>query len=583
MGQPELPAAGGGPADQPEVLIAGGGPVGLTLAIELGQLGIRCELVDKRPRPGRLPKMERCNARTMEHFRRMGIADRVRAAGLPADVPMDVFVCAGDLTRPPLVHHTYPSVARLRETGRQVNDGSLPLEPYQLISQYTLEPLLRQVAEATPGVTVRFSSELTGFTQDGDGVTATVRSPGGAGGAGRATEGSATREHAVRASYLVGCDGGGSTVRGQLGIELRGDSLLTMRQALFHCPDLFARIPMGKGRHYHFADERSSFLIVQDDTRHFSLHATAGSDEEMPRLFESLAGMPVLYETLYVGQWTQRLMLADRYRDGRVFLAGDAAHLVIPTGGLGMNTGVGDAVDLAWKLAGTLRGWGGPLLLGSYEAERRLVGARNVTASRQASRGRRTWRAAWRPEITADGAEGARARAELAAIADREQRWSNDLLGIELGYRYTGSPLIAHEAGDGPDPDSFSYTPTTWPGTRLPHIWLDDGTPIQDRLGRCFTLLHAPGTDGSDAAGRLGRAFARIGAPFAALELHASAAADAYENHRLILVRPDLHVVWRGHDRMPDPDALAALATGRGGNEGGGTVTWPRSCRNTPR
>jgi 2-polyprenyl-6-methoxyphenol hydroxylase-like FAD-dependent oxidoreductase len=533
----------------PDVLIAGGGPVGLTLAIELGQLGIRAELVDKRPRPGRLPKMERCNARTMEHFRRMGIADRVRAAGLPADVPMDVFICAGDLTRPPLVRHAYPSVSELKETGRHVNDGSMPLEPYQLISQYTLEPLLRQIAEATPGVAIRFGRELTGFSQDTDGVTAWVRS----------TEGQ-TADQAVRASYLVGCDGADSTVRRQLSVELRGESLLTLRQALFHCPELFARIPIGKGRHYHFADDRSSFLIVQDDTRHFSLHATSNSDADMPRLFESLAGMPVAYETLYVGQWTQRLMLADRYRDRRVFLAGDAAHLVIPTGGLGMNTGVGDAVDLAWKLAGTLRGWGGPCLLESYEAERRPTGARNIAASRKAARGRRTWRAAWRPEITADSEAGARARADLAEVADREQRWSNDLFGIELGYRYANSPLIAREDGEGPDPDSFDYTPTTWPGARLPHVWLDDGTAIADRLGRCFTLLHAPGAGPGTA--ELAQAFTRIGAPFAAFEMRSAVTGSVYEGHGLILVRPDLHVVWRGRGQLPNPDALAALATG---------------------
>ncbi|MCW2891615.1 MAG: 2-polyprenyl-6-methoxyphenol hydroxylase-like oxidoreductase [Actinomycetia bacterium] len=531
----------------PDVLIAGGGPVGLTLAIELGQLGVRCELVDKRPRPGRLPKMERCNARTMEFFRRMGIAGRVRAAGLPADVPMDVFICQENLTRPPLVHHAYPSVSELKEAGRQVNDGSLPLEPYQLISQYTLEPLLRQIAEATPGVSVRFGCELTGFRQDADGVTAQVRTSDG-------------QERPVRASYLAGCDGAASTVRTQLGVELRGESLLTLRQALFRCPELFARIPIGKGRHYHFADERSSFLIVQDDTRHFSLHATAGSDAEMPALFQALAGMPVMYETLYTGQWTQRLMLADRYRDRRVFLAGDAAHLVIPTGGLGMNTGAGDSVDLAWKLAGTLHGWGGPGLLASYEAERRPIGARNVAASRKAATGRRTWRAAWRPEIGADGQAGDRARAELAAIADREQRWSNDLSGIELGYRYAGSPLIAREDGQGPDPDSFTYTPTTWPGTRLPHIWLDDGTAIADHLGRCFTLLHAPGA--GPQARELCAAFARIGAPFATFEMRSAAAAPVYEDHNLILVRPDLHVVWRGHDKVPSPDELAAVATG---------------------
>jgi len=531
----------------PDVLIVGGGPVGLTLAIELGQLGIRCELVDKRPRPGRLPKMERCNARTMEHFRRMGIADRVRAAGLPADVPMDVFICQGDLTRPPLVHHAYPSVSGLKEVGRQVNDGSMPLEPYQLISQYTLEPLLRQIAETTPGVTVRFGCELTSFGQDETGVTATVRTAQGQG-------------RTVRASYLAGCDGAGSTVRHALGVELRGDSLLTLRQALFHCPDLFARIPIGKGRHYHFADDQSSFLIVQDDTRHFSLHARVDSDAQMPALFEALVGMPVVYKTLYVGQWTQRLMLADRYRDGRVFLAGDAAHLVIPTGGLGMNTGVGDAVDLAWKLAGTLRGWGGPGLLESYEAERRPIGARNVAASRKAARGRRTWRAAWRPEIALDSEEGARARSGLAEIADREQRWSNDLLGIELGYRYLNSPIIAGEDGEGPDPDSFSYTPTTWPGARLPHVWLDDGTAIADHLGRCFTLLHASGADAP--ARELAAAFARLGAPFATFEIRAAAAGPVYEGHTLILVRPDLHVVWRGRDRLPDPAALAALAVG---------------------
>jgi 2-polyprenyl-6-methoxyphenol hydroxylase-like FAD-dependent oxidoreductase len=531
-----------------EVLIVGGGPVGLTLAIELGQQGVTCELIDKRPQLGRLPKMERCNARTMENFRRAGIADRVRAAGLPRDVPMDVFVCVESVARPPLVHHRYPSIAEFTETARGVNDGSLPLEPYQLISQYTLEPLLREVAENTPGVTVRFGHELTGFDADDDGVTARVRTADG-----QAVE--------TRAGYLVGCDGGNSTVRRELGIELRGDSLLELRQALFYCPDLFERIPIGKGRHYHIADDRSSFLIVQDDTKHFSLHAVVEADEDMPRLFESVAGVPVDYETLYVGRWTQRLMLADRYRDGRVFIAGDAAHLVIPTGGLGMNTGVGDAVDLAWKLAGTLRGWGGPALLDSYERERRPVGERNVAASRKAAEGRRAWRGAWRPDIADDTTAGARTRATLAEVADREQRWSNDLLGIELGYRYQDSPVIVPEEGAGPDPDSFQYTPTTWPGARLPHIWLDDGTPLHDRLGRRYTLLHTPGAD-ADIAGLAG-AFGRLGAPFAGFEIHSAAAESVYEGHHLILVRPDLHVVWRGRDRLPEPDQLAALATGR--------------------
>ncbi len=532
-----------------DVLIVGGGPVGLTLAIELGQLGVTCQLIDRRPALGRLPKMERCNARTMENFRRLGIADRIRSAGLDGDVPMDVFVCVESVARPPLVHHHYPSVNEAKASGRLVNDGTLPAEPYQLISQYTLEPLLRDVAERTPGVTVNFGSELVGLTQDEDSVRATVRTVDGA-------------THMVHSAYLAGCDGGASTVRNELGIELQGDSMLELHQALFRCDDLFERIPIGKGRHYHVADGRSTFLIVQDDTKHFSLHAVVDDAAEMPKVFEAVAGRPVSYETLYVGKWTQRLMVADRYRQGRVFLAGDAAHLVIPTGGLGMNTGAGDATDLAWKLAGTLAGWGGPDLADSYETERRPIGMRAVAASRKASSGRRKWRMAWRPEIADDTPAGKEARTELAAIADREQRWSNDLLGIELGYRYIGSPLIADEPGEGPDPDSFQYTPTTRPGARLPHLWLSDGSAIQDHIGRCYTLLHPPGMASEALA--LGASFSRLSAPFATFEVRSAAAQLVFEGYPLVLVRPDLHVVWRGTGPPADPEALAALATGQG-------------------
>jgi 2-polyprenyl-6-methoxyphenol hydroxylase-like FAD-dependent oxidoreductase len=530
-----------------DVVIVGGGPVGLTLAIELGQQGIGCVLVDRRAAPGRLPKMERCNARTMENFRRLGIAHDVRAAGLDAAVPMDVFVCCESLVRPPLVHHRYPSVDELRARIRSTYDGSLPLEPYQLISQYTLEPLLRRVAERTAGVTVRFGHELVDLAQDRDGVTATVRTYDGA-------------DQLLHSDYLVGCDGGGSTVRDRLGIELRGESLLELRQALFRCDDLFDRIPIGKGRHYHVADDRHSFLIVQDDTKHFSLHARVERDEDMPALFERIAGMPIDYETLYVGRWTQRLMVADRYRDGRVLIAGDAAHLVIPTGGLGMNTGAGDATDLAWKLAGTLHGWGGPTLLDAYEQERRPIGERNVAASRKAAAGRRRWRAAWRPEIADPTPAGDAARAQLAAVAEREQRWSNDLVGIECGYRYDGSPLVVAEDGDGPDPDSFQYVPTTWPGARLPHLWLEDGSALQDRLGRCFALVHD--ADADLDPDHMSAAFAAVRAPFAALELAPGTLGTRFDGHPALLVRPDLHIVWRGFEQPAGPDFLAATAAG---------------------
>jgi 2-polyprenyl-6-methoxyphenol hydroxylase-like FAD-dependent oxidoreductase len=531
-----------------EVLIVGGGPVGLTLAIELGQRGVDCVLVDKRPAPGFLPKMERCNARTMEHYRRLGIADHIRSAGYPSHLPMDVFIVTS-LVDPPLVHHPYPSVDVLKQRCAHTNDGTEPLEPYQLISQYTLEPLLKAQAERTAGVEVEFGWELSSFNDDGDGVTACLT--GTADGAGRM----------VRSHYLVGCDGGNSTVRHALGFRLEGEpDIRHLRQALFHCPGLYERIPIGHGRHYHVADDRSTFLIVQDDCEHFTLHAEVDRDEDMPELFRRVVAMPIEFETLYVGVWTMRLMLADGYAAGRVMIAGDAAHLVIPTGGLGMNSGVGDVIDLGWKLEGTLRGWGGDGLLRSYEAERRPIGARNVDASGRAATGRRTWREAYRPEITDPTPAGAQARAAIARLADVHQRKSNDLLGIELGYRYLDSPIIPAEPGPSPDPNSFRYLPTATPGARLPHVWLDDGRAIQDRIGRGFSLLRFNDVD-ADTSG-LARAFEERGVPFEELPLRSNAAPSVYEND-LILVRPDLHVAWRGDETPVDPLALVDLVTGR--------------------
>src|SRR4051812_6031709 len=319
-----------------DVIIVGAGPVGLTLALDLGRRGIRCTLIEQKSAPHMWPKMERCNARSMEIYRRLGLAEKVRAAGLPSWVPMDVYIVTS-LIEPPLLHLPYPSVADAKNETAARHDGTLPLEPYQLISQYTLEPLLKSVVETLPSITVRYGCEFVSFKQDANSVTAEV------------IEGGNTS--LITAKYLVGCDGGTSNVRKQLDIELAGEgNILQLRQALYRCDDLFERIAIGKGRHYHVVDNQSTQLIVQDSTKHFTLHSVVDKDQDMATKFEETVAMPVQHETLSAGEWGQNLLLAESYGRGRVLRRGDGVHLVIPPGGRGRKTGVGDAMDLAGKL-----------------------------------------------------------------------------------------------------------------------------------------------------------------------------------------------------------------------------------------
>lgn len=500
----------------------------------------------------------------MEIFRRLGISGRLRDAGLPVEAPLDVLICAGSLAQP-LVRHRYPQVAEVLAAGFEVNDGTMPLEPHVILSQYTLEPLLREVAEATPGVTVRFGAELIDFGLVGAGVTAMVAT--------------GSRLRTFRARYLVGCDGASSTVRSTLGIPLRGEIRQPVRQALIYCPDLYERLPAGRAIQYEVVGELPCAVIAQDDTQHFVLQAPEGSPP-MAALFEAVAGQlePPSYKILHEGEWAQNLLLAERYGDGqgygaggdRVFLAGDAAHPAGTVGGLGLSVAVGDAIDLAWKLAGTLHGWAGPALLRSYEAERRPVAAQAITASLAAAQAGLRWRAQWRPEIMDDTPEGEQCR-QLLVLAAAEESWHADLPGVERGYRYTASPVIAAAEGTPragtPDPAGYRYAPTTWPGARLPHIWLDDGTPLHDMLGSGYTLLLLPVSADISArgyAGELAAAFARLRAPLDVAEVTSATAQAVYAGHRLILVRPDLHVAWRSGDSHPGATALAALVTGHG-------------------
>ena len=528
-----------------DVVVVGAGPVGLTLAIDLGRRGVRTLLIEKDPTTKQYPKMDRSNARTMEFYRRLGIADRVRALGYPADASMDVFITTR-LCDAPLARLHYPSVAQHRAKIAACTDASEPLEPYQLVSQNDLEPLLKEVAESTPNVTVRFGCEMTDFTQDVGGVIASLKYLDGT-------------QQSIRAAYLVGCDGGKSTVRKNLGIKLEGQgNIRAVRQICFRSEQFYERIPIGKGRHYYMTDSEGSAFVIQGTRKEITLNTALPEGSDLEQEVRNRAGFDFDFELLNVSDWKLHLLVADRFRDGRIFLAGDAVHLVIPTGGLGMNSGVGDAIDLSWKLAGTVAGWGGPGLLDSYQQERRKVALRNRDASGWAAAGMGIWRKLCRPQVMDDTADGAALRAEIGRTADIHHRRVHEMIGVELGYSYAGSNLIAFEPDNISDWDTTKYTPHTRPGVRIPHIWLKDGRAMQDILGDNYTLLDLTGA--CDTA-VLEAAFARIGAPLTVLRLDEAHVRDVY-GCSLLLLRPDLHIFWRGETLPAAVDELAVVATG---------------------
>lgn len=525
-----------------DVLIAGAGPVGATLALDLARRGVRVTVLEESASPRRLPKMERCNARTMEIFRRLGQAETIRNASKFTPMPMDVFVLA-DFRYPPLLHLRYPSVPQEQARIAAQREAGLPLEPQQLVSQYTLEPILRAAASRA-GASLHYGIALKSFEQDGAGVTAL------------ATFGDGNTRR-IRTRWLVGCDGGTSIVRKQLGIALEGRGRLRrVHQVFFRSEQLFERIPVGRGRQYYFAE---GAIVVQDDLQHFMVNFQDWEDgQDAEERLRRMIGLDMDIEVLHEGDWQHHLLVAERYRGGRVFIAGDAAHLVIPQGGLGMNTGIGDAVDLGWKLAAAVQGWAGAALLDTYEVERRETGLCNRAASGAAAEGVRSWRVAVGPEIRADTPAGAAMRAEVAALAATGQPLGHEMVGIELGYRYAASPIVVSEPA-APHSAVRDYLPTATPGVRLPHMWTAAGRAIHDLLGSGYTLLDT-GSDATDAS-ELAAAMRALNVPFEVLHLPEPALLQAY-GRRLLLLRPDLHVAWRGDSLPADPAALAGLVTG---------------------
>lgn len=511
------------------VLIAGGGPVGMTVALTLASFGVRSLLVERHPTTTRHPKMDITNGRSMELFRRLGVADKLRAVAVPEQNNFDISwitSLAREAGGRELHRFRYPSVAEKRAEILARNDGTQPREPAMRVSQVMIEPVLRDAIVGHPLVDARWGIAFEDFEQDEAGVTATLRT----------VETGATDQ--VRCYFLAGCDGGTSRVRERLGIALEGRAAVAHRYMIHFCSGA-RELLQAFGVAWHYQTDKGT-LIAQDDKYTWTLQTRppAGvdpNDIDPNAILDAWAGRRFPREILVANPWFTHLLLAERYQGGRVFLAGDAAHQYIPTGGYGMNTGIGDAVDLGWKLAAAVKGFATPGLLASYERERRPVGYRNRLASERHTGVRLRIGELYQSERDPDALGRA-----IAALGNAE----NESWGIEFGYRY-----------DGVEGDPVKYEPTTTPGARLPSTFLSDGSALYDRLGPWFTLLHFGGADPSaliDAAP----------APLDVVYLDEPALAPIYQA-RLVLVRPDTHVAWRGNGCNDGHAVWAKVLDGR--------------------
>ena len=513
------------------VLIVGGGPVGLALAAELGFHGVACELVEQTDGAIVTPKMNEVNVRTMELCRRWGIADAVLACPFPADYPLDVaFVTS-------LAGH---ELARMRRPGR-ARQAAGPESPMrlQVCSQLWFDPILRAFAQRHAGVRLRHRCRLERFTSAADGVTAEI------------VDLATGARECVAADYLVGCDGATSGVREALGIALVGDGALGHPAHLFfRAPGLLEACGRESGTFFLAVDRdglwanirvidpvNAVWRLMTLDTDGRQSAATLDRDGLLRRAL----GRPIEVEWLGASIWTRRAVVAERYGEGRIFLAGDAVHQLSPTGALGMNTGIGDAVDLGWKLAALTHGWGGPRLLASYAAERRPVGLRNVAMAAEfyLRHGEFEHGLAAIDDDTEEG-RALRRRCGDALLQGVGRMFRT--LGLQIGYRYDDSPICVADGTPTPPDDPEHYGATARPGARAPHAVLPDGRSTLDLFGRTFTLLRF-GADAPDVTGLVDAA-RRVRLPLDVVTLDAPDAAALYER-KLVLVRPDGHVAWR--------------------------------------
>ena len=532
-----------------DVIVVGAGPVGLSLAIELGRRGISSQVIEQNERVGVQPRAKTLHVRTMEHFRRWGMAENIRRADPLPGYPTNI-VFATRLTGYQLARFDNAFSA-----GRARNE--LYSESAQWIPQYTTEAVLRDFALGLPSVSLRFNCRLETASQSATGVTAEVMDV------------KSGERRTLRAKYLVGADGARSKVREILGIRMLGQHAYVKNvMAIIRAPGLARLHDQGPAVQYWIINgEVPSIMGVmdRDDMWFFGVLVPEGKanpdSEELARLFRRAVGRDVEFEIVAIDNWLAHQLMATRYGDGRIWLAGDACHLHPPMGGYGMNMGIADAVDLGWKLAALLQGWGGPALLDSYERERRPVHQRVINEAVENY-------AMMADHLVRDGVERPGPEGEAARKTVGERILASKVrefrtLGVILGYRYADSPVVVPDGSAPPAEQVNVYEPSAHPGCVAPHLWCADGSSLYDHFGEGFTLL-ATDAAAADGAAPLMEAARRRGVPLALLAPAEPRLAALY-GARYALIRPDQHVAWRG-DRLPD-DAVGLLdvVCGRGG------------------
>ena len=522
------------------VVIIGAGPVGLTLAMDLAWRGVMSLVVERRLHQPVNPKCNTTNARSMEIFRRLGCADAIRKQGLPAEHPTDV-VYMTRMNSHELTRYHLPPRTLVRATTGSIDDGWPTPEPQHRISQLYLEPILRDHTRDRYHVDIWEGWELVSFTEQPSGVQVIVCNL------------ASGEERSLNTRYLVGCDGADSSVQKMIGAKLQGipeiEKVCSSYVRAKRIGEINAKHPawmyrmMGSGR--------MNIALTIDGDQKWLFHTVMGPGDHLDtfdaesEIFAAV-GEKFEYELLGQERWTARAMVANKYRHGNVFLAGDAAHIWVPMGGFGMNAGIADAEHLGWLLGGVIGGWLNPAILDAYEIERAPIG--NLMEHEAAQMSADLSRAmSLDPRLNDDSAEGVALRAEVGARIAATNTSEFNSVGMQLGYYYLNSPIIC---SDGPPP-AFkldTYQESSVPGVRAPHFFLADGSSLYDHLGRGLTLLRI-GTN-SPTGDTFAAAAKAANIPFARLDLADDSAVKKYEGYSLVLVRPDHHIVWRGREAV---------------------------------